>query len=269
MPFSERTKLNVKRKADFSCCWCEEREHRIQVHHIIPECEDGSNDEDNAAPLCASHHDLLGGNPELRKAVREKRDHWYEIVSKRQNPEYGWPMGLDVPLLEYYREAPPTIRVPSKGIEFSDREPNDPKNPPLLYLSVYFKRTRYFGQSPPQSNDRWLYLEAHMRFAFSLRIQVRAWNERDVLEFLEVLREDTGGYDLHGPAPESNRAQPGDYLLVWHEERETRLIISTFTATNAGISIHARLSNPAASALADYLEEAGFTKPFLGSLYRY
>jgi hypothetical protein len=289
MGFTESTKLEVKRKADFTCCWCRDRRNKVQVHHIIPEAQGGPDDEDNAAPLCGTCHDLYGGNPDLRKEIRSRRDQWYEISSKVLNPEYGWPIGLDVPLLDFAREIAPTSSIATKGIQFTDNDPNDANNPPLLYLSAYFKRSRYFGQHLLPGNEKWLYLEANMRFALNLRTQVRAWNECDVLALLgflsnkdeylpefartvrgelleQYLRDRDRGWNLQGPAPDNDEQGSGDHLRVWRENGENRLMISTFTPTHAGISVHARFSNRVATAFADYLEEVGFTEPFNRSL---
>jgi hypothetical protein len=81
VPFSEETKLAVKKKSHFSCCLC----HAVYVeaHHIVPESEAGSDTEDNAAPLCPSCHETYGGNPDKRKFIREARDCWYEICARR------------------------------------------------------------------------------------------------------------------------------------------------------------------------------------------
>jgi hypothetical protein len=81
MPFSEETKLAVKKKAHFSCSLC--HAVYVEVHHIVPESEGGSDTEDNAAPLCPSCHETYGGNPDKRKFIREARDFWYEICAKR------------------------------------------------------------------------------------------------------------------------------------------------------------------------------------------
>ena len=78
MSFSEQLKVTVKRKANFTCCWCQERRNKVDVHHIIPESQGGPVTEENAAPLCGSCHDLYGNNPDLRKEIRSRRDHWYE-----------------------------------------------------------------------------------------------------------------------------------------------------------------------------------------------
>ncbi|VAX29211.1 hypothetical protein MNBD_IGNAVI01-328 [hydrothermal vent metagenome] len=80
MPFSEKTKLEVKEKADFRCCICHKLE--VEIHHIIPQSEGGPDDIDNAAPLCPSCHETYGDNPKKRKFIRQARDAWYERVSK-------------------------------------------------------------------------------------------------------------------------------------------------------------------------------------------
>ena len=76
MPFSESLKQEVRKKAAFRCCRCQNI--GIDVHHIIPESEGGPSDFDNAAPLCQNCHDQFGGNPQKRKEIREMRDWWYE-----------------------------------------------------------------------------------------------------------------------------------------------------------------------------------------------
>jgi hypothetical protein len=82
-------------------------------------------------------------------------------------------------------------------------------------------------------------------------------------ELLEqYLRDRERGWNLQGPAPDNSEHGSGDYFRVWRENGENRLMISTFTPTHAGISVHARFSNKMATAFADYLEEVGFIEPF-------
>jgi hypothetical protein len=81
MSFSEATKSKVRRKAHLACCLC--KSMGVEVHHIIPQEEGGSDTEDNAAPLCPSCHEIYGANPQKRKFIREARDLWYEICEKR------------------------------------------------------------------------------------------------------------------------------------------------------------------------------------------
>ena len=79
MPFPEPIKLEAKKRANFKCCVCQTE--FVEVHHIKPQAEGGSDDIKNAAPLCAGCHKKYGGNPELRKQLREMRDHWWEKCS--------------------------------------------------------------------------------------------------------------------------------------------------------------------------------------------
>ena len=81
MGFSEALKIKVRKQAHFCCCLCHTVD--VEVHHIIPEAENGPDTEDNAAPLCASCHNVYGANPQKRKFIREARDHWYEVCRKR------------------------------------------------------------------------------------------------------------------------------------------------------------------------------------------
>jgi len=53
----------------------------VEIHHIHPQAEGGSDDEDNGAPLCPTCHERYGGNPDWRKKLREMRDHWYSVVA--------------------------------------------------------------------------------------------------------------------------------------------------------------------------------------------
>lgn len=80
MAFSENIKLIAKEKSNFRCCICHKK--FVQIHHIIPQSEGGSDKLENAAPLCAICHDLYGGNPEKRKQIREMRDHWWKIIEE-------------------------------------------------------------------------------------------------------------------------------------------------------------------------------------------
>jgi len=81
MPFSEKTKLDAKRRSAFRCCVCQHV--FVEVHHIIPQEEGGPDSLDNAAPLCSRCHDLYGDNPRKRKQLREMRDYWWELMAER------------------------------------------------------------------------------------------------------------------------------------------------------------------------------------------
>jgi 5-methylcytosine-specific restriction endonuclease McrA len=80
MPFSENVKLQIRRMTGFQCCRC--HVIGVDIHHIIPQAQGGSDDIDNAAPLCPNCHDWFGANPEKRKHIREMRDWWYEVIEQ-------------------------------------------------------------------------------------------------------------------------------------------------------------------------------------------
>jgi hypothetical protein len=81
MAFSEALKLNCKKKAHFCCSLCHVL--GVEVHHIVPQAHGGEDSEENTVPLCPSCHETYGANPEKRKFVREARDFWYELCTKR------------------------------------------------------------------------------------------------------------------------------------------------------------------------------------------
>lgn len=85
MTFSEALKASVKKRAHLRCCVC----HLVGVdtHHIVPKAEGGTDEEDNAAPLCPSCHDTYGANPQKRRFIREAREVWYEICAAQTNTE--------------------------------------------------------------------------------------------------------------------------------------------------------------------------------------
>ena len=85
MPFPEALKLSVKRRSHLMCCLCHSL--GVEVHHIVPQAEGGSDGEDNAAALCPSCHETYGANPQKRKFIREARELWYDICAKRYNSD--------------------------------------------------------------------------------------------------------------------------------------------------------------------------------------
>ncbi len=80
MGFTENQKQKVKEKAAFRCCRCQTV--GVHIHHIRPKIEGGSDDIDNAAPLCPSCHDYYGNNPSKRKEIKQMREWWYKTVKK-------------------------------------------------------------------------------------------------------------------------------------------------------------------------------------------
>lgn len=254
MPFPESVKLSVKKKADFTCCWCQNRQNKVDIHHIIPENEGGPDTEDNAAPLCGSCHDLIGMNPNLRKEVRLRRDHWYETIYRRFEPIRDWPPGLDLPLLDFYQELPQE-HGHRKGIRFTDKEPTAEGVPPTLYLSIYYTPPMYRPRFP-EKREKWLLVAADMRFAFHLALPVCAQNDQDVSNVMEFLH---GRENLCQLVTEKSPDEI-NLLAMFRHNDENMLVMSTGTPTRALISIRARFSKRVANAFAAYLEEVGFAK---------
>jgi len=84
MTFPESVKKEVRERAAFRCCICQEI--GPEIHHIIPLEGEGSDNIDNAAPLCPNCHTKFGANPEKRKFITEMRDWWYGRVKERYGP---------------------------------------------------------------------------------------------------------------------------------------------------------------------------------------
>jgi hypothetical protein len=288
------TETDVLTRSARRCCICfglaaDFTEKQGQIAHL--DGDPSNPDFENLAWLCLPHHDKYDGTTSQSKGltireVKKYRTRLYEAVDQMRKGIAlpVWHVSQDVPLLNFHREIPPSDSIPAKGIQFTNRDPTGSDSLSTLYLSVYFKTSRFFGKYLPPSSEKWLYLQADMRFAFNLRIQVHA-DERDVFRLMVFLSNNEGkylpeplrtvdgeiweqylhdfksGWALHGPRPESDQYKSGDYFRVWRENGENRLTMSTFTPTNASISIQARFSDRVAEEFADYLEEVGFTKP--------
>ena len=89
MPFSKTTKEKALVAAGRRCCLCSDfKGVRLEVHHIEAESADGSNDFDNAIPLCFDCHADVGHyNPEHPRGnrysdteLRGHRDRLYDQI---------------------------------------------------------------------------------------------------------------------------------------------------------------------------------------------
>jgi hypothetical protein len=85
MAFTEQLKLSIKKRSHFCCSLCHAL--GVEVHHIVPQSDNGLDTEDNAAPLCPSCHETYGANPVKRKFIKEARDFWYELCSERYSKD--------------------------------------------------------------------------------------------------------------------------------------------------------------------------------------
>ena len=79
MAFSEKIKKQARKLSNGICILCK-KEIALEIHHIIPQEENGEDTLENAAPLCPNCHEIYGSNPTKRKLIRQERDNWYETV---------------------------------------------------------------------------------------------------------------------------------------------------------------------------------------------
>lgn len=77
MGFSQKIKDEVLEKSDHTCCWCRSKDRFIEIHHINPQAKKGTDDFDNAAPLCPLCHSHLGNNPDMQKQMKSRRNFLY------------------------------------------------------------------------------------------------------------------------------------------------------------------------------------------------
>lgn len=72
MPFSQKTRTKLLVKSGRRCCICWKYcGFKIEVHHIIPETNSGSNKEDNGIPLCFDcHAEVLAYNDNHPKGTK-------------------------------------------------------------------------------------------------------------------------------------------------------------------------------------------------------
>ncbi len=75
MGFEESIQEEAKRCGNYRCSACQR--HFVHVHYIVPPSEDGSEDLENAIPLCAFCHHRHSDDPGLRDKLREMRDAWW------------------------------------------------------------------------------------------------------------------------------------------------------------------------------------------------
>ena len=150
MAFSEKTKMEAKRRAAFRCVICQKP--FVEIHHIIPQHVGGSDELSNAAPLCAGCHDLYGDNPSKRKQIREMRDFWYDVVQKRMQGD------LDV---MFSAKSQKNISNPHKGIaiyHYVYRHEDFETTADILFKLIVNAQKRY----PNTARHLYLDIEEHL-----------------------------------------------------------------------------------------------------------
>lgn len=90
MPFSNEIKQRAMVACGRRCCICHKFcGNNLEVHHIKPQAENGTDTFDNAIPLCFDCHAEVGQyNPKHPKGIKftqaeliQHRDNWYSIIA--------------------------------------------------------------------------------------------------------------------------------------------------------------------------------------------
>ncbi len=150
MPFSEKIKFKVKKLSHQTCCVC--KSIGIEIHHITPQSENGSDELNNAAPLCPSCHEIYGQNPTKRKFIRESRDIWYEICEKR----------FQIPATEL-AEIRKKVTLIESGIQDILKPKTDSNKKALTIGSIY----DFYIQTPFPTDEKFLrHLDVTFTFVF-------------------------------------------------------------------------------------------------------
>ncbi len=99
MPFDEKIRIKTLIWCDRHCCWCKKAcGVNIEIHHIIPEEKGGSDDLENAIPLCFDcHSEVERYNVKHPKGTKYKKE---ELIARREQVYDEYTRHL-VPPIEY------------------------------------------------------------------------------------------------------------------------------------------------------------------------
>lgn len=243
------------------CCVCFGQNYDFgvknygQIAHLNRNSTD--NRLDNLAYLCPEHYSqyetLVSQSQTLTiRDVKLYRERLYAEVDRTHKQDI-WPVGLELPELRLVDPPRSLAADAAECVYLADRDRT-------LYVSIQFRLG--YPQTGLGYNGwntrRGLHVTVTMRPALTLHFEVRTWDDGDANTLVRLLREGGPGCDLHGAGPEYSERQSRDTLYLWQNGDGYRLAASTFTATSAGISIHARFGPDVAHALADFLERVGF-----------
>lgn len=174
MSFSEKVKIEAKKKAGFRCVICQEP--FVEVHHIIPQKEGGEDTINNAAPLCSRCHDLYGDNPSKRKQIRQMRDHWYEVMEKRNKGKLS-----DLDPIRPDHERINALRDKSIAIKHTVfAEENFQTAARMLYKLIYTAQQKF----PNQKRILYLDIEGHRNNAGGYDRDMLELQKEFMLDFL-------------------------------------------------------------------------------------
>ena len=174
MRFSEKVKIEAKKQAGFRCVICQEP--FVEVHHIIPQKEGGEDTINNAAPLCSRCHDLYGDNPSKRKQIRQMRDHWYEVMEKRNTGKLS-----DLNPIRPDHERINALRDKSIAIQHTVfAEENFQTAARMLYKLIYTAQQKF----PNQKRILYLDIEGHRNNAGGYDRDMLELQKEFMLDFL-------------------------------------------------------------------------------------
>ena len=273
MTFSDELKTKIKKRSDFTCCWCSDRDQKVEIHHILPEAEGGLDTYENAAPLCSNCHTKYGGNPDLRKEIRLRRDHWYDLCRKKN--EVLWPEDMNIPLLIHSEVIKPitektkihntNLGETTNRFLMSDTFEGD-ETSSIKFSFIYDDYNNYH---PDNLQPNCINLLIQVPFGIAFSIVVCAWSSWDVNGFINVLHGDTDLWMLSGNSVQVSNNQKSiareqcDYLLIYRlANGENRFVASTQLPSRARVSIQARFADDVSKHLATYLVDNGFDKVF-------
>ncbi len=106
MPFSQDLRSRLLLWCDRHCCLCKKPcGQNVEVHHIIAESEGGSNEEDNAIPLCFNCHGEVGrynrmhpvGTRHSDGELKARRDQIYEEFTRHLVPPVFYQLTQSLP----------------------------------------------------------------------------------------------------------------------------------------------------------------------------
>lgn len=106
MPFSDDVRNKVLLWSDRHCCLCKKAcGINIEVHHLVPEEQDGGDDIDNAIPLCFDCHGSVQhynpkhpkGNKYKPDELKRRREQVYEEFTRHLVPPVHYEISQSLP----------------------------------------------------------------------------------------------------------------------------------------------------------------------------
>ena len=140
-----------------------------------------------------------------------------------------------------------------QGIRLSDGLGVHGQVPPSLYLTFFRSKQPLYPSSQLPRVGPWLFVQADMRPALNVRLQVNMSRNESVTRLLQFLENGAEDCELGESYVDVGVSSPTDLVYLWRERNEMRFMMSTFTETRAGLSVHARIAPAAATALSQFV----------------